>query len=668
MANPWEDYAAQPAGEKPPWAEYQQSVPGGEDKGFGYWATHPSEAMEHFVKGGNAGLANVILSTAKFAGIDKDAPRLQGTPAGRLLQALDQQRQAAPDSGPSTLGKHVGEIGITAPFGMGAGTAVEQGVARALPRVLGLAREGAVARGAGAVAGGATAGATGAEMTGNDPFWGALVGGGLSAAIPAGMAGIGWLRDMARNVSAGPVGQAVGHLREMAGNNVDAFVNALRNVRPSVEGEAPMVGDAAVGRVIMTPEGHVVRTPDIPEFKVLQEGAKKVPGVGADIINQEAANARARMAVLEQGAGPVRQYPTGPGGALEPTAEQAFRTQVGGNLYRLAGPDQIPVTPELAQILGGPEVAGAARRAGLSVGQAEANMAAGGPAVPPRGTPGAPPPMRADNYMRPAENEPFMPQHPTMSIDALHRFKLQLDDEINRLGSAPGADAVRRAQLETARRLLVDQMRQGSGAYNVAGNMWGNLSEPINQASVNAALADALRVPGVSGAENLKAFNKLRTDVPQLIDTAGLTPNFQTLQQIFRNNPEGLRTINQVGQGLERQAAYEGLQAPNALVPKFLAPAEELRSDLPAFISRPVTIAKTFLKGRGLSESENVQRVIAQAVHDPQMMADLLSQVPPAQRGELFNLARQLYGENSSAVRNFAAATPLRSDNNAQGQ
>lgn len=448
--------------------------------------------------------------------------------------------------------------------------------------------------------------------TGTGAMAGPIIGG-AGKLVDYGVRGI-------QNITGGAAGRAVKELRQVFGDRTNDVVNALRNLKGYLPGEAPTAGKAASAQ--------------FPELKVLEEAARTRPGANR-FLQRDISDEAARMAPLERIIEHGRSVPAQQGGKIPLSPAQASRQNVTRPMYAKAGEQQLPVTDELSALLQGPEIQAAVGRADKSVGQAVTNALAGGKTPPVVGTPG----NVTRGYDLPewsvaGPRTPDVITPPTLSVDTLHRLKSQLDSDISKT-----VDPLMKSQLETARNQLNGILRSGSGDYAAAQNMFKTMSQPQNQADVAQIMANALRTPG--GAEREAAFLQSVRNAPGTVKRSGV-PRFESLEQVF--SPTQMGEVNALSNSLRREAGYSSLKAPQGIVPEFMSPLEKAAKMTPGVFSQVATAFRSVMSQLGRQSDEKVQSIIDDAMLDPQKMANLIDSIPPEMRNEAINKVRQLLG------------------------
>jgi hypothetical protein len=244
---------------------------------------------------------------------------------------------------------------------------------------------------------------------------------------------------------------------------------------------------------------------------------------------------------------------------------------------------------------------------------------------------------------------PFMPQAATRSIDDLQRTKNAMTKEIKGLGTS-GEAGLQRAQLMRVRSNLNNAMQQ-SGDYQLANDVFRTYSAPINQGEIADVLANALRKPGTSG-ERLSSFSTAVQNAPATIKKAGGDPRFQQLGEVM--SPEQMRQINALRRSVSRQAEYDALNAGRNAVPEHTSVPEVIEQRTPGIFNRYITMGRSALKNLAAASDEQVNRVVDQAMLDPNAVADLLERLPPDQRSAVMNVIRQQLPRAQGAISGYA--------------
>lgn len=441
------------------------------------------------------------------------------------------------------------------------------------------------------VAGGA-GGAAGAAVLGEDISDAATMGA-VGGPVLAGMGNAGSkivtgtkrLFESAQNRSSGEV-------RRIFGDRTDEVIAALRGIKTNVPGERVTAGSAASTR--------------FPELKVLEQSARGRPGAN-QYLQLDAENEAARLAAIEKYAAPGRRgIAPGIGAPVPPSTLERVRYRKTDPLYEEAFKDRIPFSKNIKQAITGAEVLPANLRGAKSFDQQRANIMAQGGSVPGGAT----------------------VSKSTVSIKQLQSVKEQMSKEIDSLERATDAAGIAKKQrLISARESLTAEMKKASPRYAKANDTYAKLMIPENQSAVAKQLVTALRNP--SGAERVPAFLSAMQNAPATIKRAG-APRYKQIEQIA--SPEQLRAYKGVQSSLERQAAYDALPTKPGMIPEYLSPQERAVNLAPKFFDQTVTTIKSAVKHLGRRSDAEVNKIIGDAMMDPNKMADLLSQVPPSQR------------------------------------
>ena len=523
-----------------------------------------------------------------------------------LLPEGDKEIDAALlDTGAGMTGNIAGEIALTA----APGTAAFK-VATAVPR---LAKATTVAgRTAKNMVGGAAAGATSEAMMNRDPVTGATYGAALAPAFMlAGKAGNEIIKEGQR-IYHGAQGRAVEDLRKVFGDRLPAAIAALRNTQPIVPGERVTAGLAA--------------TPQLPELAVLEAGARTRPS--ANLFTQaDEATARARTQVLDDIESPAGVRGRDPQtGRTTPSGFEDARTQTTGPYYDRAMPDQVAVPRDLQDAFQGSGAVGAAvnnmRRKFIEdvrLARAEGRpVPAGGRAMP------------------------GQPYH-QMSIEQLQRVLRELD-------AIPFNQ--RDFNVTNARRQISQLMRDNSNNYATGTDLFREMSMPQNRADVARVLRETMNSPANELNQRASAFSAALRNAPATIKKTGISQPFQNIEEVFAPTrmqpgvgPQQLQNIRGLEQSLQRESGVAALPKEKGIVPKYLSAFDKAAQNTPNFMTRIATAAKSIAKTVGRQTDEEVQKIIDRAMSDPQEMARLLEQFPPAERNAFLNELRRNGGE-----------------------
>lgn len=565
-------------------------------------------------------LVNVAAGASEAGGLFHNAPRLQNV---------------RDDSGGQLIGQ------LLDPVANVAGGKVFQAI-RALPQ---LQRARPLVRDAlaGAAAGGTIGTASGvgeAVKTGDmdaipdRALSGAALGGTMAGAvIPAAVGTIQGMYNTGQRLAGGAQGQATNYLRRLFPNVDDrtAVVNELNRVGPIVPGERVTAGTAAVS-------GN--RT--FGALKTLEEDARKLPEFTDQFNAIDRASQVARMNPLEAIASPARKGIADQGGRVPLSRVEAVRKSITEPMYVTAGNEMVNVDDGLQNILRGPEIQNMVTSGNRSFQQAIVNAIGDGQPGPSgrvagRITQGIDLPEwsvagpRTPNIVEPSQT----------SINHLQRIKASLDQEVTRLRNADGADALRRDQINEARRQLVQWMENNSPAYRNAQETFRFLSEPQNQGDIAEQLRFALESP--AGKERVTALLNARRNVPQVLNKAGV-PRFQQIEQVM--SPTQMRWIDQLGRSAQREADYIALKKPD--LPTDKSVMTHMKQALPEFINKWVSVGRKALRLGGDITNTEAERIINRAIMDPRELARLISSVPPEERSQFMNHAfRVLNGQTT---------------------
>ncbi len=535
-------------------------------------------------------LVDVAAGASEMGGMLRNAPRLQNV---------------ATESGARTVGRLLDPVS-------GVVGAKAYQAATMIPKV---AKLGAINQG---VVGGTAAGGAVGAMSG-EPVEGAVMGGVMGGAIP-GLSFLGGKAyDLASRIMYGAEGQVVDYLNKVFGGNRERVAQTLDELKALVPGEQPTTGLGAVSGPQL-----------VPELKALSEGARK--RLGAIFANRELENQAARSAPLEEIALPARRYFDADTGAVGLSQAEALRKQVTDPLYRIANPDQVALNPQLRAVLEAQQVAPLTSRAEGSIGQARANMGAGGRSAPAQGGAGYVP--EGPNSFGMMPDTPFMPQDPTRTIGELQRVKDELSKRIKDIANASDTPSVTlRNQLIDARRQLTDSMKTQSGSYAMANQIFKNLSGAQNQGEVADVLLKALRSP--TNVEREASFLRALQEAPQTLTKAG-QKGTQDIREVM--TPDQMReVINPITRSVRREADYDKLRASGESLPEMKGTLAKIEESSPPLLNRAVSIVRSAMKGIGAETDEAAQALLDRATLDPKELAGLLRRTPPAQRSELMN-------------------------------
>lgn len=488
------------------------------------------------------------------------------------------------------LGNVAGEIGMTLAPGTGAFRA-----GSALTKAAGLAK------GAQLIGGGAAAGATGEALLNRDPLVGAAIGGAFAPLANVAGRGLNSLTKQGQRLFSGAEGLAAERGQQLfkEGDRLPQAISALRATQPIVPGEMPTAMRAA--------------TAELPELAVVEHQARTGPQ--ARLFNQaDEATARARSQVLGNIEAPgVRPKDPVTGRPMESGVEEARRLNT-APLYDAAMPEQVAIPRDLQAALQGSGAVGqAARNVERDFLEAARLARAQGTAPPPRG--------------RSPANAPYQ----NMSVYQVQRLIAELD-------AIPFAQ--RDFNVTNARRLLSQLARQQSPNYGQATDLFRAMSAPQNQADVAGTLRQAIEAPTNPDVQRATVFANALRNAPGTIKKSGISAPFQSVEEIFASNPQGMQAIRNVEGSLMREARTNAMLTNQNIAPKFRTVQEEIEKSAPGMLLQAVTIARGVLKKwAGVSEPK-IQKILDESLVNPQAFADLLERLPPTQRNEILNQIR----------------------------
>jgi hypothetical protein len=377
-----------------------------------------------------------------------------------------------------------------------------------------------------------------------------------------------------------------------------------------------------------------------PELKALQEYVRSRPGAGV-FTEIEAANELARSRPLERMADPGKRVFNPDTGRVESELE-VVRQKAASPLFQMAGPKRVEIADELEAAIRAAEASRPAGVGARSFQQAEANRAMqgaeqmGGRQPAGQQTPNVPEGLPPWSQHDPYASEPFMPRRQNYTIDELQRISGELADDIDRLYRA--GDMLGVKQLNAVRQNLNNAMVSQVGEYALGKQIFKNLSAPQNQADVAQQLLTSLRSP--TGAERAGTFLGAIENAPRTLKRADQSSRFQDIREVM--TPDQMREINAITRSLRREGEYANLKAPQGIIPKYLSPAEQMEKDIPGFLNRFVTATRSMLKRVAGISDEETQRLLSEAVANPNKMADLLEMIPAEQRSKVVNLIKTI--------------------------
>lgn len=474
-----------------------------------------------------------------------------------------------------------------------------------------------------AALGGGAAGATAEGMMGRDPVTGAEAGAAFGMALPVAAKVGNELVKQVQRFRGGAEGAAVEHLQKLAGGDRQRVIQDLNDTLPLVPGEIPTAGMAAREYSTWLP--------------VLEKTARNSPAQGAFRKADEATAAARELALGDIAVG-GRKIEL-PGGQELPSVYQTARSAVTDPQYAALMPEQMPYTPELAAVLEAPMARSALESANAKLAQTMRNAQQSGGQVPPL----------------PRWNQQ-QGRYDTMPVEHLQRILKELDARIAH-GNAPFEQVEARAALSN--------YLKTNPRYQKVTEDYRNLSAPQNQAQVAEAILAKLHNPADSTSQRLAATQNIMETPQQLFKRADLSPRFTNMRQVFAANPldqagpAKLDSVNAVIDSLRRQSTAEGYASNKGIVPEYQSVFDQIVGSLPDVMARPITILKSTLKKLGNRSDKEVDRIVNEAMADPQGLARLLSKVSPTERSAIMNSLRQMnveVGARRAAVAGTVAA------------
>lgn len=213
---------------------------------------------------------------------------------------------------------------------------------------------------------------------------------------------------------------------------------------------------------------------------------------------------------------------------------------------------------------------------------------------------------------------------------SIHFIKLALDDMVKK--NAAGFDKAKSAAIASTRSEFLDWVNKTSKnpEYKAAREAYSKMSEPINQMEVAKVLEHKLISPMGEDAANLRSasYSQGLRDAPGTIKKAtDGTSRFQTLEEVFKSDPEALKSLYEVRDDLARQAESKRLAAGpvnkdfDATRTSEVLGGENL---LPNILDRTVYIANAIWRKMQGKIDKTTAIEVAKEMLDPQKAADAL--------------------------------------------
>ena len=498
--------------------------------------------------------------------------------------------KALTDDTAGMIGNVAGEIGMTLAPGAGAFKA-GAGLTKA-------AKLGKMAQLAG---GGAAAGAASETLLNRDPLTGAALGAAFAPAVNIAGRGVNYITKQGQKLVSGAEGQAVERAQHyfQEGDRLPQAISALRATQPIVPGEMPTALRAA--------------TAELPELAVIEHQARTGPQ--ARLFNQaDEATARARSQVLGDIEAPgVRPLDPTTGRTMQSGIEEARRLNT-APLYEAAMPEQVAIPRDLEAALMGSGTVGQATRNAQREFLEAVRLA------------------RAQGTQPPAAGR-ATPERPmqSMSVDQVQRVIRELD-------SIPFAQ--RDFNVTNARRQLSQLARQQSPNYGQATDLFRAMSAPQNQADVAGTLRQAIEAPTNPDVQRATVFANALRNAPGTIKKSGISAPFQSVEEIFASNPQGMQGIRNVEESLMREARTNAMSTNQNIAPRLKGPVEKLEELVPPLLRSGVSAARGIAKAITRQSEPRIQQIIDEALVNPQAFAELLSRLPPTERSAILNKIR----------------------------
>lgn len=466
----------------------------------------------------------------------------------------------------------------------------------------------------------------------------ALMGAAIPGAVEAGKgAGKFLYRAVEPILPSGPGDIFRRYARELAGDNRGKIITALEDAKELVKGSKPTAGEA----LAYTPESTALAahqraisgakevSPSFQARAAEQQGARESAIGGIAGTKEELA-----AAIEERAKNAAKNYsPEVMGKKVDPrsdtqiwnsrvkAAEQRTENAANADFYPVPGQPKLPGT--YSEAFGKNEAHEEAFKNAYhtlkdTVGVENKSLQAllGRPSI--------------QDALRVAmrgsqETGGYFPTKPgeKFTVENIQRIKMALDDALNKPGDS-ALDRTVAKEVGDTRKALIDWLGTRSPEWKKARLNFAEDSAPINEMQVGQYLKDKLVSP--LEKERATVFAQAVRDAPGTIKRAGSGRAFDSLDQVMQ--PKNVEVVDAIVKDLSRKQQYEqlargtNLQGGTALE----RGGEGVR--LPNLLSRPAMVTNFvlgLLKGRA---DEKINKIAGEAYLNPQMLADLLKDIP----------------------------------------
>lgn len=312
------------------------------------------------------------------------------------------------------------------------------------------------------------------------------------------------------------------------------IINALRNAQEIVPGSAPTAAQAAADTGIVG-------------FQKMGKSAEKV--LETEYKGREAQQAAAQLQAV-RGVGKT---------PADIAAAEAKRTSITSPIYEKADKTLAKTDAEFTKLLDRPSMDQVLSRASRLAAEKDIPFQIGKTAPETRT-----PSMLVDEAGRPLAETVTPATFSKLPGTSVHFIKQAFDDLIkNPTEFGIGANEAR-AIANTRREFLNwAEQTEKNPAYREARETFAKLSEPINQMQVGQFLERKL-APALgeeTAALRAKGYSEALESAPSTIKKATGESRFDTLEQMFKNDPEALKALHAVRDDLARQARSERLMS-----------------------------------------------------------------------------------------------------------
>ncbi len=311
------------------------------------------------------------------------------------------------------------------------------------------------------------------------------------------------------------------------------IVNALRGASEIVKGSAPTAAQAAVDTGVVG-------------FQKMGKSASRVPGAESAYAARAAQQAEAQLGTV-RGVGKT---------AADISDAELQRANVTRPMYEKADATLSKVDSEFETLMQSPS---------MQTVMARAERLAADKRIPFKLDDGGVDSAFVANMVD-ANGAPMAATRPTFSQlpgTSIHFIKQSLDDMVKNPATF-GIGAAEANAVKALRGEFLDWVGKQSKnpAYIEARDTYAKMSEPINQMKVGQYLEKKL-VPALgedTAALRSRGYAGALDEAPSTIKKATTGDSrFQTLEQVFKSDPDALKALQSVRDDLARQAKYERL-------------------------------------------------------------------------------------------------------------